>query len=101
MVFAWSATELIRYPFYAFNLVNMNPYILLWLRYTTFYILYPVGAISEAGLIFAVLPLSPLLPSWKSVFTGIWTTADYVRGFLFLIWWPGNSQIFHVDAELF
>ncbi|KAF5320930.1 hypothetical protein D9619_001404 [Psilocybe cf. subviscida] len=89
MVLAWSTTEVIRYPFYAFNLVDMNPYILLWLRYTTFYVLYPLGAFSEAGLIFAVLPSSPLLPSWKSVFTGIWTTADYVRGFLFLIWWPG------------
>ncbi|KAF9047269.1 PTPLA-domain-containing protein [Panaeolus papilionaceus] len=89
MVLAWSATEAIRYTFYALNLLGLNPYVLLWLRYTTFFILYPIGASSEAFLNYATLPKSPLIPGWKSLFTGIWTSADYVRGALFLIWWPG------------
>ena len=29
---AWCITEIIRYSFYAFNLMGMNPYIIVWLR---------------------------------------------------------------------
>ncbi|KAF9529320.1 tyrosine phosphatase-like protein, partial [Crepidotus variabilis] len=79
MVFAWSFTEVIRYSFYAFNLVGMNPYPLLWLRYTTFYILYPLGASSEAFVNLATLPSS----------IKAWQLTDYVRAVLFAIWWPG------------
>jgi len=88
MVIAWSSTEVIRYTFYAFNLVGMNPYVLLWLRYTTFYILYPVGASSEAFLTFATLPKSS--SGW---FNG-WNSTDYVRLVLFAIWWPGMSSVY-------
>ncbi|KAF5326475.1 hypothetical protein D9611_000213 [Ephemerocybe angulata] len=88
MVFAWSFTEVIRYTFYAFNLLGYNPRFLLWLRYTTFYILYPIGAGSEAFLMFATLPLeSSPIESLKA--GGTWTLADYGRGVLFAIWWPG------------
>src|SRR5579862_840521 len=33
MLVAWSTTEVIRYSFYAWNLVDEVPYPLLWLRY--------------------------------------------------------------------
>ncbi|KAF9484442.1 protein tyrosine phosphatase [Pholiota conissans] len=89
MVLAWSVTEIIRYSFYAFNLVGRNPHALLWLRYTSFYILYPLGAGSEAFLIYATLPSSPLIPGWQAWFQGTWKPTDYARGILFLIWWPG------------
>ena len=29
---AWIVTEVIRYSFYEFNLMGMNPYIIVWLR---------------------------------------------------------------------
>ena len=90
MVFAWSLTEVIRYSFYAFNLVGKNPYVLLYLRYTTFYILYPLGASSEAFLIYATLPKSSPVPGWLSWLQGMWKPADYIRATLFGIWWPGN-----------
>ncbi|KAF8894902.1 protein-tyrosine phosphatase-like protein [Gymnopilus junonius] len=89
MVFAWSMTEVIRYSFYAFNLLGKNPYVLLYLRYTTFYILYPVGASSEAFLIYATLPKSSPIPGWQSWLQGMWKPADYIRANLFAIWWPG------------
>ncbi|KAF8972977.1 PTPLA-domain-containing protein [Flammula alnicola] len=89
MVLAWSSTEVIRYAFYAFNLVGMNPYVLLWLRYTTFYVLYPLGAGSEAFLTYATLPSSSPVPGWHSWLRGMWKPADYARAVLFLIWWPG------------
>ncbi|KAL0956284.1 hypothetical protein HGRIS_002442 [Hohenbuehelia grisea] len=89
MVFAWSATESIRYPFYACNLLGYEPYPLLYLRYTTFYALYPLGAGSEAFLIYATLPKSSPIPSWQSWVQGMWRPADYIRAGLFAIWWPG------------
>lgn len=49
--FAWTLTELIRYPFYALNLFNACPCILTWLRYTLFLILYPMGVLGEMGIV--------------------------------------------------
>ncbi|CAG8435389.1 10750_t:CDS:2 [Funneliformis mosseae] len=56
MTMAWSITECIRYAFYGLNLVGSQPGWLLWCRYTFFFILYPVGAGSEAVLVFESLP---------------------------------------------
>ncbi len=89
MVFAWSATETIRYPFYACGLLGLEPYPLLYLRYTTFYLLYPLGASSEAFIIYSTLPKSSPIPSLQSWMQGMWNLTDYVRGVLFCIWWPG------------
>jgi len=88
MVFAWSMTEVIRYSFYVFALLGFEPYPLLWLRYTTFYILYPTGAPSEAMIMFSTLPSSsPFASSWISGRS--WSLRDYAIGALFVIWWPG------------
>uniref|UniRef100_A0A0K8TFH5 Very-long-chain (3R)-3-hydroxyacyl-CoA dehydratase n=1 Tax=Lygus hesperus TaxID=30085 RepID=A0A0K8TFH5_LYGHE len=50
---AWSITEIIRYSFYAFNLINAVPYFLVWCRYTFFYALYPIGVTGELLLYYA------------------------------------------------
>lgn len=89
MVFAWSVAEVIRYSFYAANLLGKEPYTLLYLRYTAFWVLYPLGASSEAFLNYATLPNSSPMPSWSSWAKGMWKPTDYIRGALFLIWWPG------------
>ncbi|KAG6820974.1 hypothetical protein H0H93_008603 [Arthromyces matolae] len=89
MLLSWSITEVIRYSFYAFTLLGYEPYVLLWLRYTTFYILYPTGASSEALLIYATLPSSSPIPGWQSWIQGMWRPTDYARALLFGIWWPG------------
>ena len=88
MVLAWSVTEIIRYSFYACNLLGKNPYVLLHLRYTTFYVLYPLGASSEAFLTYATLPASSPVSGRR--FTGTWKLTDYARAVLFSIWWPGK-----------
>ncbi|KZP11613.1 PTPLA-domain-containing protein [Athelia psychrophila] len=80
MVFAWSLTEVIRYLFYASSLVASPPYALLWARYTTFYALYPIGAGSEAFIVFGTLPPFTAL--------GEWGVGEWVRGAMFVIWWP-------------
>jgi very-long-chain (3R)-3-hydroxyacyl-CoA dehydratase len=55
MLFAWGVTEVIRYGFFVFTLSGYSPGIILWLRYNTFLILYPLGASSEAWLVYKAL----------------------------------------------
>lgn len=40
---AWSVTEIIRYGYYALNIINAVPHFVIYLRYTTFIALYPIG----------------------------------------------------------
>ncbi|KDR16829.1 Protein-tyrosine phosphatase-like member B [Zootermopsis nevadensis] len=44
---AWSITEVIRYLYYALNLLGAVPYLLVWCRYTFFIALYPIGVMGE------------------------------------------------------
>jgi very-long-chain (3R)-3-hydroxyacyl-CoA dehydratase len=94
MILAWSLSEIIRYPFYALNLLGYNPYPLLWVRYSAFYVLYIIGASSEAFLSYATLPKSSPIPGKQSWLQGAWKSIDYGRAFLFLIWWPGTYSCF-------
>ena len=56
MLVAWSVTEVIRYSFFAFSLGwGAVPDFLLWLRYNTFFVLYPIGITSECILIFKTI----------------------------------------------
>ncbi|KAJ3475334.1 hypothetical protein NLG97_g9496 [Lecanicillium saksenae] len=52
MLVAWSVTEVIRYSYFATSLAGIQPSILTFLRYNTFFILYPLGIFSECSLIF-------------------------------------------------
>ena len=53
---AWSITEMIRFSFYFLSLFNLQPRWLLWMRYTFFIALYPLGVTGE-WLIF----ISPII----------------------------------------
>ncbi|KAK2459623.1 hypothetical protein APHAL10511_008378 [Amanita phalloides] len=84
MILAWSITEVIRYTFYTFSLLGSEPpRLLTYLRYTTFYVLYPLGAGSEAFLILASIPKE----LWFGKGTmSVWV---FVRMAAFILWWPG------------
>nr|XP_043639678.1 very-long-chain (3R)-3-hydroxyacyl-CoA dehydratase PASTICCINO 2-like [Erigeron canadensis] len=57
MVISWCITEIIRYSFFAMKeTFGSAPFWLLWLRYSTFLVLYPSGIASEIGLIYKSLP---------------------------------------------
>eukprot|EP00762_Andalucia_godoyi_P008310 ANDGO_07349.mRNA.1 Very-long-chain (3R)-3-hydroxyacyl-CoA dehydratase PASTICCINO 2 len=56
MCVAWAISELVRYPFYAFELVGSSPALLTWARYSLFYVLYPVGVASELANVVVSLP---------------------------------------------
>jgi very-long-chain (3R)-3-hydroxyacyl-CoA dehydratase len=87
MILAWSTAEVIRYSFYAISLVRSTvPDFLVYLRYTAFFVLYPLGASSEALLILSSLPTTNPLQGFRD---GSWSAWDYFRGVMFVIWWPG------------
>ncbi|WBW72769.1 3-hydroxyacyl-CoA dehydratase involved in very long-chain fatty acid elongation Phs1 [Schizosaccharomyces osmophilus] len=80
MILAWSITEVIRYAFYACNLAGSVPKLLLWLRYNTFLVLYPIGAGSELLLV-----LKTFRVAWNTFFLSkiVWTAATVIYPFGF------------------
>ncbi len=92
MVLSWALTEVIRYTFYAASLVGWGFAPLLWARYSTFFVLYPTGAGSEALVNLATLPISVASGgSWFSILPfAQWDAYALLRGVLFVAWWPGE-----------
>ncbi|MCO5565216.1 hypothetical protein L7F22_018889 [Adiantum nelumboides] len=93
LVLSWSITELIRYSFFGMReAFGVSPAWLQWLRYSTFYILYPTGISSELGLIITSLPYvkasekycirmpNKLNIAFDNYFASIVTLATYVPG---------------------
>ncbi|CAN8299066.1 unnamed protein product [Cochlearia groenlandica] len=57
LVISWSITEIIRYSFFGLKeALGFAPSLHLWLRYSSFLVLYPTGITSEVGLIYLALP---------------------------------------------
>lgn len=54
---AWGVTEMIRYGFFVWKegISDNIPSWLIWLRYNTFFVLYPVGISSEVVLMYLAL----------------------------------------------
>ncbi|KAF8135440.1 aspartic peptidase domain-containing protein [Boletus edulis] len=83
MVLAWSLTEVPRYSYYALGLLGVHPpRWLTWLRYSAFYILYPIGAGSEA-----LLALSTI-SEWRNGLYANWSLEDWLKAAMVLIWIP-------------
>jgi hypothetical protein len=82
MVLSWSLIEILRYPIYAISLLGLfqPPSLLIWLRYSAFFVLYPIGAVSEAGLIYSTLPGRHAR----------WGVADVARALVFTIQAPSE-----------
>lgn len=79
MLVAWSVTEVIRYSFFASSLSIGTPAPLTWLRYNTFFVLYPLGITSECALIwYATGPAGQLNPLFQYALYAI--LAIYVPG---------------------
>lgn len=88
MLLAWSITEVIRYSYFALSLSGVQPNSLTWLRYNTFFVLYPVGILSECRLIYkAVRPGAFKFGDWYS-YTLLAILAIYIPGKFQLIFLP-------------
>lgn len=55
LLLAWIITEIIRYAFYALNLIGIESSIIVWLRYTLFIVLYPMGVTGELWCTYTAL----------------------------------------------
>ncbi|GLC35795.1 hypothetical protein PLESTB_000495100 [Pleodorina starrii] len=63
---AWSITEVVRYGFFAIKEVAGSvPYAVLWLRYSTFIPLYPIGVASELTMAWLALPAIRAAHMWS------------------------------------
>ncbi|KKF94557.1 putative very-long-chain (3R)-3-hydroxyacyl-[acyl-carrier protein] dehydratase [Ceratocystis platani] len=79
MLLAWSATEVIRYGYFVMSLLGSEPSFVVWLRYSTFYVLYPIGILSECSMIKdAIVPARAIGPVPPAVYYAI--LAIYVPG---------------------
>ncbi|XP_046839306.1 very-long-chain (3R)-3-hydroxyacyl-CoA dehydratase 3-like [Xenia sp. Carnegie-2017] len=61
----WSLSENVRYPFYFFQTIGYCPKWLLWLRYTAWIPLYPLGLIMEGILIYQAANLFDVSKRWS------------------------------------
>ncbi|GLA04802.1 hypothetical protein AnigIFM60653_004861 [Aspergillus niger] len=81
---AWGVTECIRYGFFALQLSGVGvPGWWAWLRYNTFYVLYPLGITSECVMVFKALGpagelVSPLYKWFLVAVLGIYVPGSYI-----------------------
>ncbi|XP_012221779.1 very-long-chain (3R)-3-hydroxyacyl-CoA dehydratase 2 [Linepithema humile] len=80
---AWSITEVIRYFYYFVNLIGIVPHIIIWLRYTAFIILYPIGVTGELLCFYAAVQYANVKPdSWSYVLPNPW---NFTFSYLYLL----------------
>ncbi|XP_059307408.1 very-long-chain (3R)-3-hydroxyacyl-CoA dehydratase PASTICCINO 2A-like isoform X1 [Lycium ferocissimum] len=98
LVISWSLTEIIRYSFFGTKeAFGSAPSWLLWLRYSTFLLLYPTGIASEVGLIYNALPYMKESGKYAVRMPNKWNFAfDYYYGALisFAIYVPGCPHLY-------
>jgi very-long-chain (3R)-3-hydroxyacyl-CoA dehydratase len=72
LLFAWSCSEIIRYSFFALKEAGLQPYFLLWLRYSGFIVLYPLGVASELAMVWLAMPELRARHVWEISLPNAW-----------------------------
>ena len=92
ILMAWGITEVIRYGFFVYKegISTRIPSWLTWLRYNTFFVLYPIGITSECWLIW--LALGPAQKQEKGM--------DWLFKAVLFIYVPGSYILYtHMMAQ--
>lgn len=96
----WSLIEIIRYPFYACQVLNKRIEPLIWLQYTMWIPLYPLGILFEGILIWRAIPLldqsKRFSYSLPNVFNFSFSFAWFLRLYLVLLVVGGWYLIRHM-----
>lgn len=82
IMFAWGITEIVRYSFYFSGLIGKEVKTLVFLRYTLFLVLYPMGVAGELLIIL----------SWMQKDGFTFSVNDVIFGIIFLsyfVFFPG------------
>lgn len=84
LTLAWSITEIVRYGFYVLKLGKFTvPYSILWLRYSAFFILYPLGLVCESATVYnSYEVIESRLPRYSKFLK--YALPLYIPGFLYL-----------------
>ncbi|CAO2174619.1 unnamed protein product, partial [Urochloa humidicola] len=98
LVISWSITEIIRYSFFGMKeAFGSAPSWLLWLRYSTFMLLYPTGISSEVGLIYTALPFMKASEKYCFRMPNKWNFSYdyyYTSILALLIYVPGSPHMY-------
>ncbi|XP_022942934.1 very-long-chain (3R)-3-hydroxyacyl-CoA dehydratase PASTICCINO 2A-like isoform X1 [Cucurbita moschata] len=98
LVISWSITEIIRYSFYGMKeAFGFAPSLLLWLRYSTFLLLYVTGITSEVGLVYLALPYMKESGKYSFRMPNKWNFSfDYLYGAMLIlaIYVPGSPHMY-------
>ncbi|XP_060523846.1 very-long-chain (3R)-3-hydroxyacyl-CoA dehydratase isoform X2 [Cylas formicarius] len=93
LLLVWSSIEVIRYPYYMTQLINKEQYLLTWLRYSAWIILYPLGFVCEAMIIFRNMIYVHSSHKWSVTMpNSLNFTFDFLlflRIYLLLVLFPG------------
>ena len=91
MLFAWSVTEVIRYSYFVVTLSGYSPGFIKWLRYNTFFVLYPIGISSECWILYKAIE-----PARKRGEHYAW-----LLQFILLVYVPGELLLFSATSTSF
>ncbi|XP_035738474.1 very-long-chain (3R)-3-hydroxyacyl-CoA dehydratase PASTICCINO 2A-like [Vespa mandarinia] len=80
---SWSIAEITRYSYYFMNLIGYIPYFLMWLRYSLFVVLYPIGISGEVHCTYKVIVYSMSNPKlWSYILPNQW---NFTFSFLYFV----------------
>ncbi|EMS50306.1 hypothetical protein TRIUR3_19358 [Triticum urartu] len=98
LVISWSITEIIRYSFFGTKeLFGSAPSSLLWLRYSSFLVMYPTGISSEVGLIYIALQFIKASEKYCIRMPNKWNYSfDYFYAsiLVLLVYVPGSPHMY-------
>ncbi|KEH20139.1 putative very-long-chain (3R)-3-hydroxyacyl-CoA dehydratase [Medicago truncatula] len=98
LLISWSITEIIRYSFFGLKeAFSFSPSWLLWLRYSTFLVLYPTGISSEVGLIYIALPFIKASEKYCIRMPNTWNSSFdyfYIAIVALAIYVPGSPHMY-------
>lgn len=81
MLLAWSVTEVVRYLFFALSLgLRAEPSPLRWMRYSGFFVLYPVGISSELWELLTAARAASAEGATVKLVVAVATMATYLPG---------------------
>ncbi|XP_043283891.1 very-long-chain (3R)-3-hydroxyacyl-CoA dehydratase 2 [Venturia canescens] len=101
---AWSVTEIIRYAYYFTSLMGFVPHFIVFLRYTTFIALYPIGVTGELLCFYWAQMYARDFPdAWSYALPNPWNFTFSYRYFLIsvmLLYIPLFPQMYlHMFAQ--
>ncbi|XP_017049081.1 very-long-chain (3R)-3-hydroxyacyl-CoA dehydratase hpo-8 [Drosophila ficusphila] len=82
---AWAITEIIRYGYYALNIIKVVPHFVVFLRYTTFIALYPIGVTGELLCFWWAQSYARENSVWSVVMPNKWNATFSYFGFLWIV----------------